>query len=441
MMDTAGTDKNILLAGAAREVITPPVGGRLYGYFPDLHSTSVHDDLTFTVLCLRSGPLTVLIASATVCLINTELCNELRARMADAAGTDPGSVIVCATHTHSGPCTDNEDGFGEVDREYCDSILIPAAVRAAGRAAASLSPALVGVSSVKSDVGVNRRQMLRSGVVQLGQNPWGCRDPEMTLVRLLTPEGEGIINIIHYGAHCTACGPNKEISRDWAGVMTDALERDSGTLTMFLNGAEGDVGPRLTNGGTTGDIRYAMELGGVAARDAADCYHMLKGYVPASLSRVTGQICLPYREPMPEKQARDLLAPIDRDDAVNLDYARIASLRAIISAYENNVPFPQAMTIGQTVVSLGPVAFVPFPFEIFSEISLRTRAFSPFPYTLCLGASNGSGCYLPSRDQMIRGGYEIDMFHCRGLYTLADDTDDHIIDQDLELLEALKCTE
>ncbi len=50
--------------------------------------------------------------------------------------------------------------------------------------------------------------------------------------------------------------------------MTDAVEKESGAITAFFNGPEGDVGPRLSNGRTVGDLRHVHELGKMAAKDA-----------------------------------------------------------------------------------------------------------------------------------------------------------------------------
>jgi hypothetical protein len=87
------------------------------------------------------------------------------------------------------------------------------------------------------------------------------------------------------------------------------------------------------------------------------------------------------------------------------------------------------------------VVFLPFPFEFFSEISLRLRKASPFPHTLCLGCTNGDQGYLPTEDQLCRGGYEIEMFKTSGVQTLTDDADYHIIAEHRRILEELKCTE
>ena len=114
----------------------------------------------------------------------------------------------------------------------------------------------MGLAVGDSSIGVNRRQLNSQNKIMLGQNPWGPYDPKMTVISFADEDGIVVANIVHYGMHGTCAGKNHEISRDWSGVMIDEVERVSGAVTAFFNGAEGDVGPRLTNKKTTGDITY-----------------------------------------------------------------------------------------------------------------------------------------------------------------------------------------
>ncbi|HHX72111.1 MAG TPA: hypothetical protein GX701_04180 [Clostridiales bacterium] len=430
-----------LLAGAAREIITPPVGGRLYGYRPDVYSKEVHDDLTVTAVALESDGVRALLISITVCLLNTDLATNLRKAVGKATNIPWRHVIVSATHTHSGPCTAGETGWGEIDTEFCDQILFPKTIKAAKIAVSSLRLALLGVADGESRVGINRRELTIHNKVTLGQNPWGCFDPTMTVLALREPDGKPIVNMIHYGAHCTACGLNHEITRDWAGPMIDRLEAETNALTCFFNGAEGDVGPRLTNGRTVGNLAYAMELGGVAALDAVSIYRRIREYRDASLVVKTDQVRLPYKPILDLETAQREYDRLHRQDAVNITLRTITYYKNIIDAYQSGLPKDTHFTYEQTVLAIGPVVFLPFPFEFFSEISLRLRKASPFPHTLCLGCTNGDQGYLPTEDQLCRGGYEIEMFKTSGVQTLTDDADYHIIAEHRRILEELKCTE
>ena len=419
------------LCGAAREIITPPVGTLLYGYQPDLASTSVHDDLTATAIAFSSGTDTALLVSVTVGDIQTELDRALRAEMASACGVPADRIILAATHTHCGPNVSGVAGWGGIDRAYVDTILRPALICAAQAAVDAMIPAELAVTHGESRVGINRRQQLRDGQVRLGQNPWGCCDPTMTVISVRAQDGgQGIVHLIHYGCHGTACGRSTEITRDWSGTMIDRVESETGTLTAFLNGAIGDVGPRLTNGRTTGDIRHVEELGGVAAFDVMRILNLPKVFTVPSLA-------LPY-QPFPSlDDVRRALAQIAHPDAlINHARLRYTYLKSVESLLLRGESTPDALTYPVTLVTVGGVALIPIPFEFFAEISMRLRADSPVPYTLGLSCANGYRAYLPTQDQLCRGGYEVAVFRYASPYRLADDTDQHLIDEIFRILDA-----
>lgn len=429
---------NIFLAGAAKEDITPEIGTLLYGYVPDSVSTSVHDRLELTAAAFRQQGETALIISLAAGDLQTELAGELKAIIERETGIDARNILIAATHTHSAPNVSGMEGWGGVDRLYVDKILIPALVRGAKRSVEDMREAEIAVGVVRSEVGINRRQQLPDGTVILGQNPWGCFDPDMTCIAIRErATKKGILNIIHYGCHGTAAGNNREISRDWSGVMIDRLQRETGTLTTFVNGAIGDVGPRLSNGTTTGDITHVEELGGVAAADALRAYKALGPYKPGALAIVPGTLKIPRKPLSPRKETEAQLRRFpEPEKLINITRLEYAHYKAIIDEYEAGCPeYEHEFSFPQTVISLGDVAFIPFPFEIFSEICLRIKAYSPVRYTLPLSNVNGYCAYLPSEDQLVRGGYEVGCFRYSSAHPLVDNSDQVVIDRGIGLLK------
>ena len=425
------------MAGAARADITPAVGTLLYGYNPHQVSTSVHDNLSVTALALRQGEDTAVLMTVTVGDFQTELVDEIRGLMSEACGVPAGRIIVSATHTHSAPNVAGMEGWGGVDRDYVDSILFPAMLKASREAVEALAPAEYAVGVTESRVGINRREQLLNGEIALGQNPWGCFDPNMTCGAIRNAETKaGILNLLHYGCHGTAAGCNHEISRDWSGIMTDRLETETGVLTAYWNGPQGDVGPRLTNGKTTGDIRHVEELGGVAAMDAKRAYDSVGMYVPGSLRLLEGEVAIPYKPLLPLAEVEAKLASYTNPESlINIQALEYAHYKAVRDVYDAGVPAHDThYRIPQTIIALGEVAFIPFPFEIFSEISLRLRYHAPSRYTLCLSNTNGYNAYLPTEDQIVRGGYEILFFLYSGAYTLVNNADQVLLDENLRIM-------
>ena len=430
--------KSRFLMGAASEIISPRVGCNLYGYEPDLISTSLHDDLSATAFYFKQGTVEAMMISVTVCLISTEICCRIRARIEQELGVPRGHCMIHANHTHSGPATNVLYGWGYIDEDYCENILIPGVLRAAKRALESATDAKIRVAVGESLVGINRRQLTKENKVILGQNPWGPFDPRMTVISFCDSANAVLANIVHYGCHGTASGKNTQISRDWPGVMIDTLSEVSGGISAFFNGPEGDVGPRLANGKTVGnrDVRYALELGGIAARDAVRIYGQQAGYHTPCLSVSTKHITLPLAARPDKEYAQAELLQYE-GKTVNLKGRKRHYYEQILASFEQGYEEESTFDVEQTVIRIGDVAFVSFPYELFSEIGMRIAQESVIPHTLCLSNTNGSDGYFVTQDQICRGGYEVSVFQTRLPQTYADNADFHIVMNTIGHLEEM----
>ena len=402
-----------LFLGVAREIITPEVGGQLYGYSPDVFSNAVADDLTATAFYFKQGAEQALMVTVTVCLLNTEMIAGVVEQIEKKFGIPKQKCIISATHTHSGPNTNGHSGWGSIDKAYCDGILLPGIFKAVESAVNNTQAVTVGTASGHSEVGVNRRELTEKNTICLGQNPWAPYNPRMTVVSFKNEEGKIVANLIHYGCHGTAAGRNHEITRDWAGVMTDRLEEQSGAITAFFNGPEGDVGPRLSNGGTTGGhevgLPYAYELGYVAAQDAVRIYKEIYDYKNVDLTCNGKTVLVPLKPRMPLEEAKALYEQY-KNEFINFQGALRQYAEDVIAAYEAGTPEVEGAEIQQTVVALGNLVFVSFPYELFSEIGMRIDGCFKDKRVLSLSNTNGSEGYFITEDAICRGGYEVTMF-------------------------------
>ena len=102
--------------------------------------------------------------------------------------------------------------------------------------------------------------------------------------------------------------------------------------------------------------------------------------------------------------------------------------------YEDKVEFDKAKIVPQTIYAFNQTAIVPFLHELFSSIALRLRYFSPFENTLCVSNANDSHGYLPAKEDIARGGYEVAGFLYLNAYKLSDDTDTNIIKENLRIM-------
>ncbi len=432
---------DIFKAGASRQDITPETGTLLYGYRPDLASESVHDNLTVTALALSQNNETALMLTVEVGDIQTGLCDDIRQKIAVRCGIPFENIIVSSTHTHSAPNLSGVIGWGDLNMDYYDKVFTPAAIKASEDAIKLLAPAEIAIGVTESLVGINRRQQHPNGEIGLGQNPHGCFDPNMTVVSIRNKATKtGILNLIHYGCHGTSAGLTTAITRDWSGIMIDRLEKETGTLTAFWNGAIGDVGPRLTNGETTGDISYTEELGGVAATDVLRAYKNKGGYHDGKLYIFRDKVHLPYKKMLTLEEVKGKLDEYNEPEKLiniqRLEYEHHKETYDFLINGDGKIK--TEFTFQQTIISLGDIVFIPFPFEMFSEIVMRLREYSPYTYTLCLSCTNGYNVYLPSEDQLCRGGYEVGCFMYGHLFPLADNTDQNIINENLRIINENK---
>ncbi|NLF23741.1 MAG: hypothetical protein GX590_11360 [Lentisphaerae bacterium] len=436
-----------LQAGFGRTDITPALGVRLGGYgVKERPAEQILDRLHATAMVVRKGDLLAAVVNLDWICIEEDITARIRAEAAKLTGIPELNISVCTTHSHSVPNTLNFWGWGERENAYIDSVL-PAIAEAVRLAQEDLEAVAIGFATTESLVGVNRRGLDDKGNFGFFGDPQGSFDPTMTVAHFKSGQKtKGIL--VHYGAHGTAMGCNRLVSRDWSGVMKDRIEPQIGAPVLFLNGAIGDVGPRtnvikrgtrLSAGGGDG-IESVREVGYRAATDAIRALVSIREFrSDLPLDVLVEDIFLPYAPLTPLDEARQALekwAP--RKDEWGHPMAEYRHNQAVIEAHTR--PLLDGRSFKQTLIRLGPLAVIPMPGEMFAGISLRIRENSPFPYSLCCSVSNGSLSYLPTREARHRGGYETWVGRAAGPYLLADTIDDALVSENLRLLGKLAPT-
>ncbi len=370
------------------------------------------------------------------------MVERIRSGINKRTGINKENISVCTIHSHSVPNTLNFWGWGTCENEYVESVL-PEIIRSVDLAVEDLQEVEIGIAATESLVGVNRRSILEDGSVDFRGDPNGSFDPTMTVMHLKNKNGDSGI-IVHYGAHCTAMGCNRLVSRDWSGVMKDRIESQFSAPVLFLNGAIGDVGPRtnkLYAGGFSagqGDgIESIREVGYRAATDALRALVSIKEWRnDLKLNVLVEDIFIPYAPLESLEEAETAKAEWEaRKDEFGTPMCEYMHACSVIEA-NKKAPL-KGRDFTQTITQIGPVAIVPMPGEMFSGISLRIRQQSPFQYTLCCSVSNGSLAYLPTREARHRGGYETWVGKAAGSYLLADNIDDALVAENTKLLNKI----
>lgn len=273
----------------------------------------------------------------------------------------------------------------------------------------------------------------------MGQNPWGRYNPEMTVISFQDDSGKILANMIHYGCHGTAAGVSTLISRDWPGVMTDTMEKQTGAITAFFNGPEGDVGPRLSNGQSTGmgDIRYVYELGHTAALDAVRIFRTIAAYrKEARLQSGSAVVKIPLKKRISREEAQALCEKY-KGHTVNWQGKLRGYGEKVLASYEEGYEDQETCDVPQAVIRLGDVAFTSTPFESFSEIGLRIDSMYPALKILSLSNTNGSHSYFATEDQICLGGYEIIMHRYGNIQPYCEHADWALIKGSVENIKTI----
>lgn len=272
-----------LRAGVAKVEITPPVGTPLGGFGDRFGkpSTGVHDPITAKALVLDDG--TTRLAILTTDLVGTN--PEMARRVAEKSGFPRERLLVCASHTHSGPGAYGEGPFaalvlGGFQQSVFDH-MADGMARALTQANQSLQPASLAVGETRLPKFMRNRRKLR------------IKDPALWVLRVDTRDGKPLGMLLNLTAHGTVLdGHNLEFSGDWMGFTQAYLEKSVPGLTaLYANGAEGDVSPNIPDNSSNFEGAKAHgELGGQAA---LELYRSLKPEKEVKLSARTSMLPLP----------------------------------------------------------------------------------------------------------------------------------------------------
>jgi len=415
-------------AGAARVVITPPIGVPLSGYFAaegrKETARDVHDDLYARALVLNDGEHTVAVVTTDLLGLGDEELAAVREIVQRDAGIAPEHLVLACTHTHSGPIVHpfphSDLVPGQADEHYFHLLprLIGSAVTMAVRRQRSTR---VGAARGSCYININRREILSDGTLRglpfLGRNPNGITDREVGVLRVDDAENSiPIAVLLSYACHPVVLGPNLEISADYVGYAVNFIEQTLGTRTvaLFANGAQGDMNS-IVHPGTYADAeRLGITLGAEVIKVALNTE--TNGNV--HIKTVTKRTELPLNPASTPERQREYMRFLEKEYkrfTVEGDATRAwdIEMRLAVAGYrlynreQMMHPYMPAEVTAFSLIGEGvSVGLVSEPAELFCKYGMRARSQSPFTTTLVLGLANGFIGYVPTPKVYTEGGYE-----------------------------------
>ena len=284
-----GGQHDVLTAGAACVNISPenPAGLCLEGYTPRF-STGLHDSLSARCLVINDGTTNAVFVTLDLLGLLGSDMHTLAGRIQDETGTDTSSIFIHTTHTHSAPAMIGFNG-SEVNIDY-KRLVFDRTVTCVKQAIVAAKPATIRIGSgVSHGVTVNRR------------NPDRPLDNELSVMDFRDSNGETIATFVNFACHPVTQGPeNTLLTADFVYYLRRNVEAAHGGVTMFINGAIGDVNPKMPEEAVSDkDDPYAFSeiIGKVVGDDALEILATAKEY-PIRIRMATRTVLLPVENPM-----------------------------------------------------------------------------------------------------------------------------------------------
>ena len=426
-----------LYAGVARVKLDPPAGLAMLGYGNRVgRNAGVHDDLAAQALVLHDGANKVAIAGVDVLALGIRIADDIRERVVASTDIPADSILVCATHTHSAPAfnifaTPRADAKPAEGRDLEWERALPEKIASAIiQANEKLEPATLRAASSLFTLGINRRLMRPHRQIQLAANRSGPADAEVSILGAYRANGTPIAFIMNYPCHgVVLCEDNLLYSRDWPGFAMDEIETAAAyaggprPISIFIQGATGNIDPC-----SRGNFEVAEEHGRAMGRGAFDVLQHAPSIADAriALRRIALNLKLKALSAdlaVARSCAAQTQASLDNHrggDGYQLKRLRDhhAQSRAALAALEaleeqNRRDRRVDMTRGElatamTVVTVGNLAIVGIPGELFVELGLAIKDNRQFAHTFVAGYCNDLIGYIPTRSAYPERGYEVE---------------------------------
>ncbi len=425
-----------LRAGSAAATITPPLGTPMAGYLTERWAEGVLDDVTAQAVAMESDQGASVIIGCDLIGIPNEMADWVREDVSSQTGVPRDSIIVAATHTHTGPSVPRDLAESRHEK-YLD--LLPEMISSAGiMAHRRLQPAQVRRAVGQAPgLAFNRRYLMSDGTVRTNPGslnpdvvePVGPVDERVRVLRLDDEQGEFFALIVNFGLHLDTHSGSL-ISADYPHFLRQTLASAMGgsVRTVFLNGPCGDINhvdvSKPWEQGRAMTRRIGMSLAGAVLRalplaEAVEGPEVIRG-LSRRLSFATR---FPTAEELTEAQTvlgdnwRDLEScyrPATAEEVAALseswqhdgqrvfDVHRHALREKLLLAEMDK----RSLEVELTAVRVGNVAITTNPGEVFCQLGLDIRAQSPFAETFLVELANGFVGYIPTRDAVTEGGYE-----------------------------------
>lgn len=408
----------MLRAGAATKIITNELGTIIQAAGHEQTASRVRDELEANVLYLADENARVLLINCDVVAFDSPWAIDFRRHVADGVDVPERNVIICCTHTHTGPCVIPSNPFRHDYDEPWHLRVKEWLLEAAREAVENAAPCRIGHASGKAVIGYNRRCCWSDGSHSMFGDVTrddftgieGPHDDTHATLFAETLEGEFIAVVHNNSAHPTNFYGRDFYSSDYPGLARKLLRDALGNIPiLYLNGGIGDNTPQNLfapkDHQRDSEANYHRQAF-IAAGETLRLIHEAHRDENPVLKHVHEDLRLPVRLPDETKLLEDrkildeaLADESKREKRMPLFMAH-GRLR-LMEAYKDD-PFD---TVSIHALRVGGCALATNPCELYGQFMIDVRRRSPFATTMFSDLADGYCGYCPTMSGALTGGY------------------------------------
>ena len=387
--------------GFAKRDITPPFGMELGGYAGYRPNNGVHDPLWCKAILLEQRGMRYALVVLDLMCADESLCSRIAGKVA-ALGIKKQHLIVSAIHSHATPAgvVPGEGLLARINEAIIPEnpdfpaymqFVADAAAQACAEAAATAETFRVRTArGVMPPVGSERHT---------GEKAEGT----LTVAEFLQESGK---KVIFYSFPCHPTVLNAEnllVSADFVGQIEKYLHAD---LTVFANGAAGDISTRFTR--RESSFEECDRMGKLAADCIRNLLEQALETEPAPLKGCVATATLPARQVETEEAAHRQLEETTKrwQQAVaeGADAGTVRILKSYVEGAGVNLEFARSMagirefTLPVTVFQFAGLRFAAIPGEFYSTLLM--------PDVAAICYANGYYRYIADENAYTAGHYE-----------------------------------
>ena len=420
---------NLWQVGVAKAVITPKKPIWMAGYAARKKPSQgiIHDLWAKALILAPSKDTSSVLVTLDICGLDSNLSNQIKDALQQQYGIKRDRIVLSFSHTHTGPVVgdclgvmyDMNEEQAKVVADYTE-FLFKTILDLVGEAFEQIKPASVAWGISRANFAVNRSENLEKQVTFKRDrlNLDGPVDHDVPVLSIKSDQGKLIAVVYSYACHCTTLMKNDRLSGDYPGFANIVLEKEyPGAVAMFVAGCAADQNP-IPRGSIDLAQKYGQELAQAVISVTVGGMELLK----PNLNSAYYEIDLAFSKlPTLEQIRKDT-------QSTNVYVARRA--KRLLEQIKNQGSLAETYPYPIQLWQLGDkLNWIFMAGETAVEYSLRLKLNLGSSHTWVASYCNDLCSYIPTKDTIMRHGYEGD--RSMVYYGLPTTWDENCLEEDI----------